>query len=305
MIIKVSSDLKKQEIFANGNELANIMGFDRLNGKRVLTFPLSKKVYVHTFYNPILMTDNYRISKLNPTLRDTLFSLYSVKPRIVEFDGVSVSWNQTHLGVWCPSIDTLLFAKALKKLFIKNKNFYAGVEIGCGSGYLSKYALEKNKKIKTFLINDLNPYSIRCAKDNIKDKRAKFIVGDGLKEIENKKFDFMICNPPYVPRKSSIDDNPYEGIGLLNYLVHRGQNHLNPGGVLILNISSLCWDRVMKKKPSMKFKVLERMQVPLKVNNILNNKYWLEFLRKNGLKKELKQGYEYWQTLYIVAFENN
>ena len=42
MIIKLSSDLKKQEIWANGVELASIMGKDRKNGKRVLTYPVNK-----------------------------------------------------------------------------------------------------------------------------------------------------------------------------------------------------------------------------------------------------------------------
>ena len=55
--------------------------------------------------------NNYKISKLNPTLRDTLFSLFQCKPRFVEYDGVSTYWDDTHKGVWCPSIDTILFAK--------------------------------------------------------------------------------------------------------------------------------------------------------------------------------------------------
>lgn len=303
MIIKVRSDLKKQDIYANGGELASIMGHDRIKGKRVLDFPASKKQYVYTFNNPILMTDNARIARLNSTLRDTLFALYAVKPRIIEYDGVSVSWDQSHISVWCPSIDTLLFAKALKKIFSKRKNFKTAVEIGCGSGFLSKYVLMKNKKIKSMIINDINPYAIKCAKDNIQDNRAIFEIGSGIEKIKDKKFDLMICNPPYVPRKKSIDDNPYEGIGLLNYLLHEGQDYLNSGGMIVTNISSLCWDLVLKIKPKMKMTVLEKMKVPLKVNNILNNPKWVDYLKTCGLQKGNKD-YLYWQTLYIVMLEN-
>lgn len=299
MIIKISSNLKKQEIFANGIELAGIMGFDRENGKRVWTHPLDKKVNVYTFNNPVLMTDNYRISKLSPTLRDTIFSLFNCKPRIVDYDSVSTFWDHTHINVWCPSIDTILFAKALKKIL--KKRFLSGIEIGCGSGFLSKFVLSKSKSLKSFLINDINSYAIKSAKDNIHDKRAKFFVGDGLRLIDGKKFDLLLCNPPYVPRPKSIDDNPYEGIGLLYHLVHEGQKYLSPNGLIITNISSLCWNLVFDKKPVMDFEVVESMLVPLKVNNILNNKKWLDYLIRLGLVKKMKNGYEYWHKINIVV----
>jgi len=299
MLIKISSDLKKEEIWATGTELASIMGKDRINGKRVLTYPQDKKEYVHTFKNPVLLTDNYKICKLNPTLRDTLFSLYDSRPRIVEYDNVSTFWDRTHVSVWCPSIDTILFAKALKKVL--NNNFKTAMEIGCGSGFLSKFVLNKSK-VNSILINDLNPYAIKCAMDNIKDKRATFYVGDGIQKLKGNKFDLLICNPPYVPRPNSIDDNPYEGVGLLRHLIHEGQNYLNENGMLVINISSLCWDLVFDKKPKMKMKIIEKMKVPLKVNNILNNKNWVKHLIKLGLKKNYHNGYEYWQELFIVAF---
>lgn len=305
MIIKISSDLKKQEIWANGAELAGIMGVDRINGKRVTDFPLDKKKYVYTFNNPVLLTDNYRIGKLKPTLRDTIFSLYTMRPRTVEYDNVSVDWDHSHISVWCPSIDTVLLAKALGDI-LKNKNnkFKKAIELGCGSGFLSKYLLAKSKTIRSMTVNDINPYAIKCAKENINDKRAIFRIGDGLKEIKGKKYDLIICNPPYIPRKNSIDDNPYEGIGLLNYLIHEGQNYLNPRGILIINISSLCIKQVLKVKPKMKMTLLEKMTVPLKVNNILNSPSWISYLKQVGLKKA-KNGYDYQQTLYIMKFQNN
>lgn len=303
MIIKISPDIKTQEIWANGVELASIMGLDRKNGKRVITCPVSEKKYVYTFHNPLLMTDNYRIGKLNPTMRDTLFALYSSRPRIVEYDSVNVFWDSSHLNVWCPSIDTLLFAKGLREVLRKYK-FKSVAEIGCGSGFLSKYILDKSKSLMSMLIIDINPYAIKCARDNIKDKRASFFVGDGMKRIQNEKFDLLICNPPYVPREGSIDDNPYEGFGLLNHLLHEGQKYLNPNGVIIINISSLCKDKVLKDKVKMKMKLIEKMRVPLKVNNILNNKRWVAYLRKCGMKKKLERGYEYWQDLFIYQLDN-
>jgi hypothetical protein len=303
MKLKVSKNLKKLDIYATGNELASIMGMDREKGKRVTTYPLSKSKFVHTFRNPVLMTNSYRIGKLDPRKRDTLFALYGTRPRIVEYDGISTIWNSAHLGVWCPSIDTVLFAKALKKV-LKNKKIKTAAEIGCGSGFLSKFALGKSKSIKSMLIDDISKYAIKSAKDNIKDKRAKFVMGDGLKKIKGKKFDLLICNPPYVPRKKSIDDNPYEGTGLLYHLVHEGQKYLNKGGIILINISNLCWEDTFKEKPKMTMKILEKMKVPLKVNNIMNNPKWVKYLRTKGLKKKWKKGYEYWQELNIITLTN-
>jgi precorrin-6B methylase 2 len=305
MLIRISPDLKTEEIWATGVELASVMGHDREHGRRVFTFPPSKKQFVARFKNPVLMTDNWRIGKLGPATRDTLFSLFNHQPRVVEYDGVSVSWNNTHVNVWCPSIDTVLFAQALKQLFKKQNNFRTAVEIGCGSGFLSKFVLAKCPKLKSILINDINPFAIKCAKDNIHDARARFYCGDGLAKIKNKKIDLLICNPPYVPRPGSIDDNPYEGVGLLNYLLYHAKEHLNPGGVLVVNVSSLCADIVLKDKPALPVQLLTKMSVPLKVNNIMNNAAWLRYLTKKcGLKKRWKRGYEYWQELFIVALNN-
>ncbi|MCX6744674.1 MAG: methyltransferase [Candidatus Parcubacteria bacterium] len=305
MIIKISKDLKKEEIWAQGVELASIMGKDRVKGKRVITFPEKDKMFVTSIKNPVLITDNYKIAQLNPTLRDTLFSLFSSKHRIFEYDGVITISDASHVNVWSPSIDTVLFAKGLANIFQTKKNFKTAVEIGTGSGFLGKYTLAKCGSLEEMLVIDINPYAIKSAMDNIKDPRAVFFTGDGIKKIKNQKFDLIICNPPYVPRPKSIDDNPYEGVGVLNYLIHDGTKNLNKGGVFLTNISSLCWGLVMRTKPNLPYKIIAKMRVPLKVNNILNNESWLNYLvRERGLKRKFERGYEYWQEIFIVAFYN-
>ena len=322
MIIRMSNDLKEQKIYANGDELANIMGFDREDGKRVLSYPLNKEVYVHSFNDPILMTDNYRISQLNPILRDTLFALYESRPRIMEYDDVSTIWNHGHSNVWCPSIDTMLFAMALRKIFVENccknldinidiKNIKNAIEIGCGSGFLGKYILAKSN-LESLIINDINYDAVRCAMDNIRDHRASFVPANGLNLLRHetdishtsKKFDLIVTNPPYVPRPDSMGENPYEGIELLNHLIHEGQRYLNKGGIVITNVSSLAEDLVFQEIPDMKMDIIETMKVPLKVNNILNNERWLDYLRELGLKREYNNGYEYWQEINIIVLSN-
>ena len=305
MMLSVSNDIDKMEIYANGIELATIMGRNRKDGKRYIDYNLDDKVLVATIKNPVLMLDDAFIGRSDPILRSTLTALYG-RPRTTVYDSVSNYWdNHKYASVWCPSIDTILYAKALRKFFEKEKpDIKNVVEIGCGAGLLGKYALMKSKHIEELMFIDLNPDAIECIKENTNDARVKFIIGDGLKTIQGKKYDLIICNPPYIPRPGSIDDNPYEGIYLLYHLVHYGQDYLTDNGILMINTSSLSHARVFKKIPEMDASLIETMDVPLKVNNIMNDKEWLSYLiKESGLEERKESPYPYWHTIRIFNFE--
>lgn len=294
MLIKLSPDLDKEEIWATGPEQTRIMGRREIGAD----------ILIHTFDHPILVTDNYRIARLYPTVRETLFSVISSRPRIVEYDGTSVYWDDSHASVWSPSIDTVLIAKVLHNLLHKNSSIKSAIEIGCGSGFLSKYILENCSQLETITINDINANAIKCAQDNIQDNRAIYKQGDGLEELKNKTFDLIVCNPPYIPRPDSIENNPYEGISLLNYLIHEGKKHLNKNGYLVIGISSLADDLVFSHMPELDFTIGAQMEVPLKINNILNNPEWLAYLQKRGLKKNMHDGYEYWHVIKTMIAQS-
>ncbi|MFH1127257.1 MAG: class I SAM-dependent methyltransferase [archaeon] len=303
MIIKFSDDLLEQEIFANGDELAQIMGYDRdEKGNRIYSCPDDKKVSVVTFDEPVLMTDNDRIAKLDPVLRDTVFALYSSPVKRIEYGNVSLRFEQDkYPGVWGPSIDTLLFCRGLKKAGLENVEDV--VEIGCGSGFVSKYVLCNAPDIKNMTLVDINNYAIGCAYDNIDDERATFVAGNGIDHIYGKMYDLIVCNPPYIPRPESIDDNAYEGLELLHYLIDNATEHLNEDGRLIVNISSMSKKQTYEliKDSGVKAREIDAMCVPLKVYNVLNNQEWKDYLLDTGrLRKERRSGYDYWQRIAIT-----
>ncbi|MBI3632046.1 MAG: methyltransferase [Candidatus Vogelbacteria bacterium] len=304
MITRFSTDLKEQNVYANGFELATIMGLDRdENGNRVYDYPDDKEVFVATIKNPVLVTDIYKISKFKPTTRDTLVKLLESPIKVTEYNGVRLVFEQRkYKSVWGPNIDTLLFCRALNKLDKKTFQNKSLIEIGPGSGFISKYLLEKFPGIKSITLVDLNPKAIESSGDNIKDPRATFVCGDAIKYIHDKKFDILICNPPYIPRQESINDNPYEGVGLINYLIVDSEEILNPGGFIVSNLSSLSDTDVRSviKEVGTREITLDKMTVPLKVCNVLNNKNWMKYLIKNGLRKSYKNGYEYYQMISIV-----
>jgi len=308
MILHFNKDLSRQDVYANGVELASLMGMDRdVHGNRVRTWPKDVRRYVYSFDDPVLVTDNHRIGNItNPTLRDTLFALMGSAVKTTDYDGTSIDFEQRRFpGVWGPSIDTLLFCRALDKLDPITARTAA--EIGCGSGFISKRVLERAYSLRGIELVDIDKLAVECAKENLQDPRALFHQQDGIEFLKGRAFDMILCNPPYIPRPKSIDDNPYEGLSLAVYLVDNARDILTDDGVMVVNISSLGEGLVMPrmKDAGVAFRKIDEMEVPLKVYNVLNNMDWIDFLMQRGLKREMRQGYEFWHTLNIYEIRTN
>lgn len=307
MLMRFSDDLSVQGIYAVGDELASVMGMDKdAAGKRVHIRPTSETAHVADFQNPVLVTDHYRISRLQPpSLRDTVFKLYESPVRITQYGKTSFSFEQRRFpGLWGPSIDTLLFAKALNGLDFNNAEL--AIEVGAGSGFLSKYSLDLYPGIRKMLLMDINIYSQVCASEQMNDGRARHLQGDATELMKNRQCDLLLCNPPYIPRPRSVDDNPYEGLSLLQFLISHAVKNLSPGGAFVTNFSSLSFNTAYGfcKDAGVNVEVLESMRVPLKVLNVLNNPEWMEYLKKNcSLERNMKDGYEYWHTINIVQIK--
>jgi release factor glutamine methyltransferase len=301
MLIKFSDDLKKQEIYANGPELAQKMGIDRDEaGNRVYTWPDSKVQYLHTFENPVLMRDHYKVSQIEDTvLRDTIFALYESRRKIVEYMDVRLNFDEDrYTRVWSPSIDTMLILKALNSAELGAPK--SGVEVGAGSGYIAKHLLETEPTLEEMTLIDINPNSESCWRDNIQTAKARFVIGDAQKNLVGP-YDLIVCNPPYIPRPKSIDDNAYEGLGLAAYLIGSADSLLTEKGKIVLNLSNLSMPIVLPliKKEGLETRMLEELEVPLKVFNILNNRRWMAYLSEHGLKKDRHDGYDYWQKIQV------
>ncbi|HZX44579.1 MAG TPA: hypothetical protein VFF28_02740 [Candidatus Nanoarchaeia archaeon] len=110
MLMKFDPGLTRQEIWAEGSELATLLGYDRdEHGKRVHSWPKERKIHVATLDNPVLVTDSYKICQFPSTLRDTVFALFASPTKTTEYKGTSLEFEQRRYpGVWGPSIDTLL-----------------------------------------------------------------------------------------------------------------------------------------------------------------------------------------------------
>lgn len=309
MILKFDHALTSLEVYAQGAELAMIMGQDRdAQGRRVYSHPDDHILRVAQFQDPVLITDNHKIGALgalDPVQRDTVLALYGMKSRTTSYDGTSLRFVQSnHPGVWGPSIDTLLVCRAFAGLDMSGAKRV--VEIGAGSGFISKFLLERHPEIERATLVDVSPLAIKACQEAVTDPRARFYTGDGEEFLENASVDLVVCNPPYIPRPSSIDDNPYEGIRLLVDLIHNTPSYLRPGGRLILNISSLCRQIAMDAvaHADVRAHTIDQLEVPLKVFNVLNNQAWLQHLiEHHGLTLSRRDGYHHWHTIEVLCIE--
>ena len=102
---------------------------------------------------------------------------------------------------------------------------------------------------------DLSADALAVARINV-DKhglqdRIRLLQGDGLHPAEAKRYDLILCNPPYV-NSASMAALPAEylaepelalaggadGMDFIRQLLANAPNHLNDGGVLVLEIGN-------------------------------------------------------------------
>lgn len=101
-----------------------------------------------------------------------------------------------------PTEDSFLFAENLAVKEGENV-----LDMGAGCGILGIITAEKAAKVVAV---DINPYAVRCAKENAKLNRVAdkifFVQGDLFTPIKiGEKFSLILFNAPYLPSESTKD----------------------------------------------------------------------------------------------------
>jgi release factor glutamine methyltransferase len=103
-------------------------------------------------------------------------------------------------GVFYPhfTISTKLLMQFIEPLELKGKSF---LELGCGTGLISVLASQKGALVTS---SDVNPSAIENVRLNALNNKVELtaIESDLFKNLEGKKFDYIIINPPYYPKKA-------------------------------------------------------------------------------------------------------
>ena len=139
----------------------------------------------------------------------------------------------------------LVCEQALKHINDKSKV----LDLCCGSGVLGiTIALEKGAKVT---LGDVSKDALAVAKFNNKKlkAKAKVVKTDMFGSIKGK-FDVIVCNPPYIESdviatldESVRDYEPHialdggaDGLDFYRILAQQASQHLNKGGILVLEI---------------------------------------------------------------------
>lgn len=147
-------------------------------------------------------------------------------------------------NVYEPAEDTFLFAQ---NLTVRGEAKVA--DIGTGCGILGILAAERAMEVQAI---DINPWAIRCAKENIKLARVTekilLIQGDLFSPLRpEEKFDLILFNAPYLPSEKNEGTLWIErawagganGRKTIDAFILEAPKHLNSNGEILLMQSTL------------------------------------------------------------------
>ncbi len=161
--------------------------------------------------------------------------------------------KRTHLGgyifdvpenVYDPAEDSFLFAENLEV----EKDAQV-LDLGTGCGILGILTAEKAAEV---LAVDLNPYALRCAKENsalnnVEGKMA-FLQADLFTAFGVKaRFDLILFNAPYLPSEATEAESwigrswagGANGRQVIDRFISQVKPHLNTNGAVLLMQSTL------------------------------------------------------------------
>jgi len=268
--------------------------------------------------NPTLMTDIPKslIACRNKNNHIALvLSVYNYsKIRKILYDQVEIDFDQSkYPNVFGPNIDTILFCYSLQKL--SAFPFHSCLEIGIGSGFISKYIIEKQKNTCSTLI-DINPNSVEYNLTHFPnhhlqetnkhscfnkvytsyDDKITLIHGDALilidllKTKKIPKYDLIVCNPPYIPIELEEDvdreldfnllpKNFFQGTYLMRYILKNFENITNNCLLMCFSSTSFCVPFVQLELDRLtihnNLEILVERRIPLKVFDT-DKKYWIQ-----------------------------
>ena len=134
--------------------------------------------------------------------------------------------------MYIPDVDSFLLIDSIQDYFGQS-----ALEIGTGSGIVSKYLLNNFKNVVS---TDLDYNSLLyCKKQN--NSKISLICCDATTAIFSK-FDLIVSNPPYLPYDAFYDKTIHGGINGIETTIHFIRfaiSNLRKCGYIILIVSSL------------------------------------------------------------------
>ncbi len=184
-----------------------------------------------------------------------------------------------------PREDSILLKRYVRKYAKGNV-----LDMGTGSG-VQALAAVKNKKVKQVIATDIQDSIIDYNKKNIINNKIKFKKSDLFDHINNKKFDTIIFNPPYLPEDVRVKDLTLDGgkkgYEVIERFLNEVSNYLKTNGIILIIFSSLTKKEKIDEfieKNLLEFKLLKKQHVffeDLYVYLIKKSPLFKKFEKKN------------------------
>ncbi|MDP6846157.1 MAG: methyltransferase [Candidatus Poseidoniia archaeon] len=148
--------------------------------------------------------------------------------------------------VYEPAEDSWLLCATLERAATRFPELRGAVlEVGTGSGIV---ALTLAALGGVVTATDLNPHAIALARRNarVAGHHIEFLQGDLFEPVGDRRFDAIVCNPPYLPPGGEYDDRWLAlaveggptGTEFTQQLLTGAPRHLRPDGGVWLLLSS-------------------------------------------------------------------
>ena len=121
----------------------------------------------------------------------------------------------------------------------------SALEIGCGSGIISIHLAKRGNTVTSV---DINRKAVKATKYNANQNQVNIEVleGDMFEKVKDRKFDFIVCNSPYLPPTEEYNDPELAlaveggptGSEFTIELLSKAEDYLKTGGNIYLIISS-------------------------------------------------------------------
>jgi len=151
-------------------------------------------------------------------------------------------------NVLIPQPDTEILVEKVLEL-IQNKHVEV-LDLCTGSGAIGISIAKYNKNAK-IVATDISMKALEIAKKNSGNNNAKieFVLSNMFENLENRKFDFIVSNPPYIKTSQieilsnevknephiALDGGP-DGLDFYRIIINEGYKYLNKNGYIALEI---------------------------------------------------------------------
>lgn len=169
-------------------------------------------------------------------------------------------------NVLIPQPDTeILVEEVLKRISkINDRKTIKILDVCTGSGAIAisikKYAQNLDKNIEIYAL-DISEQALQIAKKNAENNKVNinFILSDMFSKVNEKDFDIIVSNPPYIESKTILNlskevqnephlalDGGEDGLDFYRIIAKDGYVYLNKNGCILLEIGYNQKEKVME-----------------------------------------------------------